>query len=59
MMIEKGVVQSLTKILSVLYHNQLSPEYQEASPIATQMNNFIQRNCCIALGNMGTTGLYY
>ncbi|EFC42244.1 predicted protein [Naegleria gruberi] len=55
MMIEKGVVQSLTKILSVLYHNQLSPEYQEASPIATQMNNFIQRNCCIALGNMGTT----
>ena len=55
-MIEQSVVEAFTDILSTLFHNQLTPEYQEASPIAVQMNVFIQRNCCIALGNLGRSG---
>ncbi|KAG2393643.1 hypothetical protein C9374_007174 [Naegleria lovaniensis] len=54
-MIENHVVEAFTDILSTLFQNQLKEEYQEASPIVVQMNVFIQRNCCIALGNIGRT----
>lgn len=54
-MIENHVVEAFADILSTLFKNQLKEEYQEASPIAVQMNVFIQRNCCIALGNIGRT----
>ena len=57
-MLDQGVVEALSETLSVLFHNQQLEEYKEASSIAIQMNIFIQRNTCIALGNLGRTGMF-
>ncbi|KAL9649047.1 hypothetical protein ABK040_008424 [Willaertia magna] len=51
-LIQCGAVEILSDVLNVLKEHQDSKEYEEAGPIIIQMNNFIQRNTCIALGNL-------